>query len=109
MILHSGQSDDEIDDQLKNSKDLIEKNLGECKYFSYPNGRIKDISHGALMSVKKNKYHLGLTTVPGDVENRVNPFIIPRLFPHNDIESFKFTLNTSFRHNDKYYRWCSSF
>ncbi len=109
VILHSGQSDDEIDGQLKNSKDLIEKYLGECRYFTYPNGRIKDISRYALLSVKKNKYHLGFTTVPGEVENRVNPFIIPRLFPNNDMVSFKYILNTAFRHNRSYNKWCSTF
>jgi peptidoglycan/xylan/chitin deacetylase (PgdA/CDA1 family) len=108
-ILHSGQIDSEIDCQLKKSKELIEKYVGTCNYFSFPNGRMQDISHYSLMSVIKNRYYLGFTTVPGEVENRVNPLIIPRLFPHKDIDSFKFILNTSFRHNVNYYKWCSSF
>ncbi len=108
-VLHSDQSDAETDYQLKNSKELIEKHLGACRYFSYPNGRKADISHFSIRSVKKNNYSLGFTTAPGEVENRVNPFIIPRLFPHKDMERFRFMLNTSFRHNVNYYKWSSSF
>lgn len=108
-ILHSGQSNPEVDYQLKTSKDLIEKHLGICNYFAYPNGRMQDISYYSINSLKKNKYLLGFTTVPGEVEGGVNPFIIPRLFPYKDMDSFKFTLNTSFRHNDNYSRWCSGF
>lgn len=106
-ILHSKQSDSEIDRQLKTSKGLIEQYLGECKYFAYPNGRMVDISHYSLTSVKKNNYCLGLTTVPGEVKYGVNPLVVPRLFPRKDIDSFKFVLNTSFRYNSDYYKWCS--
>ena len=108
-VLHSRQSEEEIDFQLKTSKDLIEKHLGACRYFAYPNGRKTDISRPSLMGVKRNKYFLGLTTVPGEVEHSVNQFIIPRIFPRNDIDNFKYALNTNFRNKSNYYKWCSEF
>lgn len=109
-ILHSNQSKAEIDYQLITSKDLIEKHLGECKYFSYPNGRMSDITLDSIMSVKSNKYLLGFTTVPGEIENdEMNRFVLPRIFPRKDLDGFKFILNTCFRYNSNYYKWCSNF
>lgn len=103
-ILHSKQSKDEIDTQLRTSKDLIEKYLGVCRYFAYPNGRMSDISLHALESVMRNKYLLGFTTVTGEiVKGKCHPLLLPRVFPRIEIDSFKYALNTSFSNNGKYY------
>ncbi len=107
-ILHSKQSEDEIDYQLRTSKDLIEKYLGECRYFAYPNGRMSDISSHALMSVKKSKYLLGFTTVSGEiVKDKFNPLLLPRIYPRREMDSFEFALNTSFCKNYDYYKQLS--
>ena len=104
-ILHSNQSDAEIEFQLQNSKYLIEKHLGTCKYFSYPNGKVNDISHSAFMGVKKNKYLLGFTTMPGEViTGKFDPFLLPRIFHQKELDSFKFALNASFFKNSDYYK-----
>lgn len=109
-ILHSGQGNAEIDYQLETSKGLIEDHLGECRYFAFPNGRMVDISHNALMSIRKHKYHLGVTTVSGEIAaGRFDPHLLPRIYPRREIDSFKFALNTSFRHNQKYSKWYSMF
>jgi peptidoglycan/xylan/chitin deacetylase (PgdA/CDA1 family) len=108
-ILHSRQSYTEIAGQLKTSKDLIEKNLGECKYFVYPNGEKDDIAFDALMSVKENEYLLGFTTVEGEIEKNSNRYLLPRISPPINLDHFKFSLNTCFRHNHNYKKWCLRF
>lgn len=99
FILHSNQSKSEMNIQLKTSKDLIEKNLGECKYFAYPNGRKEHISFDSMMSVRKNKYFLGFTVCRGEIENSSNPYFLPRVGASEDLDHFKFIINTSFRYN----------
>lgn len=108
-ILHSDQSNYETDFQLHESRYLVEKHLGECKYFAYPNGRMQDISNYSVESVKNNNYLLGFTTVPGEVmNNKMNRYILPRIFPGKDMQQFKFAVDTSFRKNRNYYKWCSN-
>ena len=108
-ILHNNQSNVEINYQLKTSKDLIEKKLGECKYFAYPNGGINDITPESVIDVGKNNYLLGFTTVYGEVENKSNSYILPRILPSLDIDEFKFIINTGFRYNNSYQKWCSKY
>ena len=43
-ILHDRQDGREIRRQLETSKNLIVGHLGECRYFSYPHGSMRDIS-----------------------------------------------------------------
>jgi peptidoglycan/xylan/chitin deacetylase (PgdA/CDA1 family) len=109
-ILHSQQDGAEIVYQLRNSKYLIEQNVGQCRYFSYPNGRMSDISRHSPGYVKKNNYSLGFSTVAGEiVNNRFNPYLLPRIFPRKELDAFKFALNTSFLYNYKYFSWSSGF
>lgn len=104
-ILHSKQSNEEIDYQLKTSKDLLEKHLGECKYFAYPNGGEGFIKSDSILSVKKCGYLLGFTVVPGEIMSDLNPYILPRMYVSYDMDGFKFQLNAGHRHNRGYSKW----
>jgi len=106
-ILHRNQSHEEISHQLKASKDFIERYLGECKYIAYPNGGMDYLTFDALKCVEENEYLLGFTTVSGEISDQCNPYILPRIGPVADLDDFKFTLNTSFRQNSRYYKWHS--
>jgi len=92
FIVHDNQAHPEIDYQLKTSKELIEQHLGECKYFVYPNGTQKDISLYSITSVQKSGYLLGFSSIPGEVDNQSNPYILPRIHPSSDFGRFKFTV-----------------
>lgn len=108
-ILHDHQSGSEINYQLKTSKELIEKHLGECKYFAYPNGSMKKISLEAMLGVKENRYLLGFSIVPGEIETPVNTFLLPRILAVTDFDEFKFHLSSCSFYNKKYIEWSYSF
>jgi len=101
FILHSNQNQKDIYHQITISKNLIEQNLGGCKYIAYPNGEKDDITFNSLNIVKKNKYLLGFTACPGEIQNKSNPFALPRIGAAKNLEHFKFKIWTSFRYNQK--------
>lgn len=105
-ILHQNQDTEEIERQLRLSKEQIEFNIGECNYIAYPNGGKDDMCVSALREAQQQNYRLGLTTVEGEVESRETPYLLPRIAADtNDFERFKFNLNLAFRHNDSYRKW----
>lgn len=108
LILHDKQSIDEIDRQLKTSKELIEQHIGDCRYIAYPNGGMKDLSPEAMDRVRR--YFLaGLTTVTGEIPPGTNRYILPRICGDTtEMSRFRFMLNTRFRHNRKNRDWSSS-
>jgi len=108
-ILHPNQKREEVDYQLKTSKDIIEEHLGECKYVAYPDGGRGNFSFDALKKVKKYKYYLGFTAVKGEICQSSNPFILPRLGISFDFNHFKFNINSSFRYKKRYFNWSSKF
>ena len=92
-ILHSGQKKNQIDCQVSKSKRLIEKYISSCKYISYPNGSLEDISPYALVSIKQHKYSLALTLISGLVNKKSNPYFLPRIWAPPEFEVFKYALN----------------
>lgn len=109
FIIHKGQNRPDIDYQLKTSKNLIEKFLGECKYFSYPNGNMEYLNLDSLGSLKENNYVLGFTIIDGEIGNCSNPYLLPRVGAPADLDHFKFKINTSFRHNKQFRNWSLKF
>ena len=81
MILHKNQSHREIDHQLKESKRQIEKNIGACKYFAFPNGKRNDYTSYAKKRLLDFGYLMGFSTEEALVTHNSNPFTIPRLSP----------------------------
>jgi peptidoglycan/xylan/chitin deacetylase (PgdA/CDA1 family) len=108
-ILHELQVREEIEYQLRTSKTLLEKHLGECKYFAYPNGRVDDISLSAVDEVVKCKFRMAFTTIPGRVENDSCPFILPRISGGVNLETLKFYLYSGISYKDKYNRFVNRF
>lgn len=89
---HSKQSEYDLNDEIVNSKKLIEDELGfECKYFAYPNGDFTEISNNLVCRT----YNLGFTTDgENKITSKINKSNIPRitLSPPN-IYYFKLLIN----------------
>jgi peptidoglycan/xylan/chitin deacetylase (PgdA/CDA1 family) len=92
-ILHAKQTPTQIDYELRTSKNLIEKHIGNCRYIAYPNGAEKDISGYALRSVQQHKYVLGMTLISGEIVGNVNPFFLPRIWAPQDFDIFKYAVH----------------
>jgi hypothetical protein len=108
-ILHKNQSIKEVLSQLEESYKLIDKYINKCQYIAYPNGERDDISPEILIKVRESQYLLGFTTVRGEIYDKINPYLLPRIAPATDLNRFKFDLDTRFRFNRSYQKWCSTF
>lgn len=103
-IVHPNQTNEEVDKQLYESKKIIEEKYGSCPYFCYPNGsfrKFRDISKYSYQRVK-DMYSLALSTCPGEVSNRTDKYLLPRLGTPKNLEHFKFVMSTSFTNNRDY-------
>lgn len=90
-ICHSNQDEATVIDQIKKSKELIERKTGlECKYFAYPNGDFSSFSD----EVVKANYRLGFSTmeVPA-YHNDTTCSSIGRIGVPAGFEEFKFFLS----------------
>lgn len=109
MLLHEKQDLDEIDRQLRVSKELLDAHVGNCRYIAYPNGTTNDIFPAALSLVARQGYQIGMTTVDGEVEQGKSPLLLPRIGASTpDFDLFRFIVNTSFRKNRAYRGWSQS-
>ena len=72
---------------------MVERNIGGCNYFSYPNGSLEDISDYAVMSLGRHHYALGMTLVSGEIHKKSNPYLLPRIWAPSDLDTFKYALN----------------
>lgn len=95
FIFNAAQSIEEIDFQLRVSKDSIEQHVGKCDYIAYPNGRVSQFDLTYLNLVKKNRYKLGFIEKGGEIHPNLNPFVLPRIGPSGDLDFLKFLLNTN--------------
>ena len=108
LILHDKQCIDEIDRQLRTSKELLEEHVGDCRYIAYPNGGMNDLSREAINRVRRY-YSSGFTTVAGEIEADTNRYILPRICGDTtEMSRFQFMLDTRFRHSKRYRSWSSS-
>lgn len=95
-IMHSKQPRAEVEAQLGTSRARIEQETGqECTHLAFPNGSRADISGEALALVKQQGYRLAYTTVAGDLQADINPYLLPRAPAPWDLERFKCLVNTS--------------
>ena len=92
VILHKNQSQQEIDHQLIESKRLIEKYIGPCKYFAFPNGKNEDISEYAIKKLKDVGYLMGFSTEEALVSGEHERYCIPRFSPMTSTD-FQFSFN----------------
>ncbi|MDQ6676798.1 MAG: polysaccharide deacetylase family protein [Acidobacteriota bacterium] len=73
-------ADSELDEQIRGSKEEIERNLGRpVRHFCYPNGKLADYSRQALEAVKASRYESAVVAEFGLVTPGADPFQLPRL------------------------------
>jgi peptidoglycan/xylan/chitin deacetylase (PgdA/CDA1 family) len=101
-ILNSSQDEGHALLQLQQSKSIIEKTVGPCRYLAYPNGKTEDISHAAYVHAKSAGFRLAFTTVPGEITPEIDCHFAPRIFGVLDYEEFCYTLNRTAKQNAVY-------
>lgn len=91
ICCHSNHLMDDVRDQIKKSKDIIEKKLGvECRYFAYPNGDFTDFSNEVVDKTYSMGFSIkGKKKISQDNEKS----IIPRISVPEDYNSFKIIVN----------------
>jgi peptidoglycan/xylan/chitin deacetylase (PgdA/CDA1 family) len=109
-ILHTAQSEAEVDFQLGLSKNKIQERLGSCRYFAYPRGVASGMSPLAMQKVQEHNFELSFTTLPGEVYSIPSPHLIPRFTsPEPDepgLEALSYLLSSRFRSQHGYYSQC---
>jgi len=101
-ILHANQSEAEIRRQVHTSRVEIEKHVGSCRYFAYPNGTADDVCGSAQVAVQSEQFRMAFSTILGEVTPECDSFLAPRIFAVPDYEEFCYLLNRSAEHNADY-------
>lgn len=74
-------NDEEINEELKISKRLIEEQISKkCETFAYPNGQAEDFDKRVIKSLKINEYRCALSTIYGKNNYNTNLFSLKRLY-----------------------------
>jgi peptidoglycan/xylan/chitin deacetylase (PgdA/CDA1 family) len=79
-VILTNESQDVVKEEINTSRKLIKEKLGECQYFTYPNGRYNEFSINIL---KKVGFKLAFTTQPDYCEKR-NNFKLGRFYVAGD-------------------------
>lgn len=92
ICCHDQQSLDEVERNLRESKKVIEKELGlkDCRYFSYPNG---NFTEGSNKLVANAGYAMGFSTKPLSV-HALTQWNVPRLYVPYNFPRFVFAVST---------------
>jgi peptidoglycan/xylan/chitin deacetylase (PgdA/CDA1 family) len=76
-IHHEEQLPETLDQELVESKKILEARLGRmCRFFAFPNGNYREDSP---RQVERAGYELAFTTVDGVITPRSNPYLLPRI------------------------------
>ena len=79
-----------IDDEINGSRKRIKEELGECRYFSFPNGSMRDMSIDAIKQLSNAGYELAFSTekkIKMSINNRLT---LPRVCEVKSFPRFLF-------------------
>lgn len=96
-IMHEKQDLDLVRSEVQESRATLERELGSCKYFAYPNGGPADISQASILEVEKAGYALGFTCIFGETRQESPRAYLPRMDADLGFDTFKFFLNSAYR------------
>jgi len=96
VIFNKRQSRKIIISELKESKKIIEKNLGGCKYIAYPSGDKHGITADLIRHTREAGYLLAFTTIPGEIIRGCNRLMLPRIMAEVELDVLRFILQTLF-------------
>jgi len=81
---------DTAESEIIRSKKEVERATGkECNIFSYPIGKARDFNETAKEILKENGFQCAVTTIPGKVDVRSDPFELRRIAVTDDA-SYRF-------------------
>lgn len=90
FVCHNQQDEDEMYNQMLESKNEIIKIQGDCDYFAYPNGTNCDLAREVA---KKTGYKMAFTTKYNHVNSYVDPYAMHRLPVPLDVNRFKLMMS----------------
>jgi peptidoglycan/xylan/chitin deacetylase (PgdA/CDA1 family) len=76
--MHENQSKQMLREQAERPRALIAREVGSCRYFSYPFGNKGDISREAWHAVRDAGYDCAFSTLAGCLGEGQNRFLLPR-------------------------------
>ena len=77
--MHEYQSLAMLREQAERPRALIAREVGPCRYFSYPFGNKGDVSREAWRAVRDAGYDYAFSTLAGCLGSEQNRFLLPRL------------------------------
>jgi peptidoglycan/xylan/chitin deacetylase (PgdA/CDA1 family) len=101
-ILHANQTQQEIHQQLTNSKRAIADAMGDCKYLAFPNGTEEDVSTEARAAAESAQFAMAFSTIRGEITRDTDRLFQPRIFALPNFEEFCYLLNRSGDSNEVY-------
>jgi len=76
--MHENQMSEMLREQAERPRALIQREVGPCRYFSYPFGNKGDISREAWHAVRDAGYDYAFSTLSGCLGEGQNRFLLPR-------------------------------
>jgi len=76
--MNAAQTDATIAEQAKLPRALISAHVGRCRYFAYPFGNVRDVSHAAWCAVRNAGYAAAFTTKSATLDAGGNAWLLPR-------------------------------
>ncbi|HTP76219.1 MAG TPA: polysaccharide deacetylase family protein [Rhizomicrobium sp.] len=76
--MHENQTGDMLREQAARPRELIAREVGPCRYFSYPFGNKGDVSREAWQAVRNAGYDCAFSTLSGCLDRTQNRFLLPR-------------------------------
>jgi len=76
--MSAAQTPDYVRQQAKVAHDAVTRHIGQCRYFAYPFGNIRDVSSAAWRAVQDNGYSHAFTTMSATLDASVNAWLLPR-------------------------------
>jgi len=104
-ILHCGNNRAAIRYQLNRSLEMIMERIGYCKFFAYPNGERGFVSGPAIEEVEKAGYALGLSAEAGDIQGKLNRYLLPRRLAPRKMLHFVKVLHNSMLYRKRHAEW----
>jgi len=68
-----------LDKEISECKKIIKKNLGVCTCFAYPFGGAQSFNEKSISKLKKNKFSMAMSMIPGNNNKNTDLFSLRRI------------------------------
>lgn len=95
-ILTQLGEEEEVYEEIVRSRDRIQAELGKpVLHFAYPNGQPQDVSPTIVKMVSDAGYQTSVTTIPGQVFQRDDPFLLRRIPGGAELPLYRFKMHAA--------------